>query len=96
MQILFGGIVVGFVLLNYIQPLVDLNTDISTKESKKGQLEGWIERLKLDSTNIALKQLAASLDIEKKQLASLNDSLKQETNDLEKKTKAAEKKLVDV
>ena len=24
-QILFGGIVVGFVLLNYIQPLVNLN-----------------------------------------------------------------------
>ncbi len=102
-QIIFGGIVVGFVLLNYILPLVKLNTekanlqtDISSKESEKGSLEDWIKRLKLDSTNIALKQLAASLDIEKKQLASLNDSLKQETNALEKKTKQAEENLANV
>ena len=43
-QIIFGGIVVGFVLLNYILPLVKLNTekanlqtDISSKESEKGR-----------------------------------------------------------
>ncbi len=102
-QIIFGGIVVGFVLLNYIQPLVNLNTqkanlqaDISTKESTKGQLEDWIMRLKLDSTNISLKQLADSLDIQKKQLVLLNETLKIETEDLEKKNKLAEKNLVNV
>ena len=102
-QIIFGGIVVGFVLLNYIQPLVDLNTqkanlqtEISSKESEKGQLDDWIKRLKLDSTNIALQQLAKSLDFEKGRLASLNDSLKQETKDLEGETKEAEEKLARV
>ena len=30
-QIIFGGIVVGFVLLNYILPLVKLNNEINTK-----------------------------------------------------------------
>ena len=38
-QILFGGIVVGFVLLNYIQPLVDLNKDINTKEKEYDRIE---------------------------------------------------------
>ena len=94
---------VGFVLLNYIQPLVNLNTqkanlqtEISSKESEKGQLDDWIQRLVLDSTNIALQQLAKSLDTEKEQLASLNESLKQQTENLEKRNKAAQANLASI
>ncbi len=95
-QILFGGIVVGFVLLNYIQPLVDLNKDINTKEKEYDRIEFSLRNKILEARADTLKQLADSLDIEKKQLALLNETLKIEAEDLEKKNKDAEKNLASV
>ena len=60
-QIIFGGIVVGFVLLNYIQPLVNLNTDISTKEKNYNEIKDRLERIEIEARSKDLELLADSL-----------------------------------
>jgi len=72
-QIIFGGIVVGFILLSYIQPILDFDTDLASKKSEYDKIVGWIERIRLDSTNIALTK-------EKLRLDSVNRSLDEKTD----------------
>ena len=102
-QIMFGGIVVGFVLLNYIQPLVNLNTqkanlqtEISTKKTDYNEIKDRLERIELEARSKALEQLSDSLKIEQANLAALNDSLSRETAALAHQTKKAEFKLASV
>ena len=102
-QIIFGGIVVGFVLLNYIQPLVNLNTqkanlqtEISTKKTDYNEIKDRLERIELEARSKALEQLSDSLKIEQANLAALNDSLSRETAALAHRTKKAEFKLASV
>ena len=102
-QIIFGGIVVGFVLLNYIQPLVKLNTekanlqtDISTKEKDYNEIKDRLERIEIEARSKALEQLSASLKIEQAKLAALNDSLSRETAALAQQTKTAQLDLANV
>ena len=93
-QIIFGGIVVGFVLLNYIQPLVNLNTqkanlqtEISTKKTDYNEIKDRLERIELEARSKALEQLSDSLKIEQANLAALNDLLSRETAALAHRTK---------
>lgn len=103
-QIIFGGIVVGFILLNYLLPINSLNAQLADKEAELATLNSdynktfdWIERVKLDSANLALdrksKQLKHIADSANKELAKLNnievelksniDSLKQFIREIE-------------
>lgn len=95
-QIIFGGIVVGFVLLNYIQPLVNLNTDISTKEKDYNEIKDRLERIEIEARSKDLELLADSLQTEQTKLAGLNDLLTQETAALEQQTKEAKTNLASV
>ena len=67
-QIIFGGIVVGFILLNYIRPLVDLNTDITTKEKDYNKIKDDLERIKLTARSEELEKLSDSLKIKQAEL----------------------------
>jgi len=95
-QILFGGIVVGFVLLNYIQPLVNLTRDINTKEKEYDRIEFSLKNKILQARADTLKQLSESLKIEQANLAVLNDSLSRETTALAQQTKKAQLDLASV
>jgi len=95
-QIIFGGIVVGFVLLNYIQPLVNLTRDINTKEKEYDRIEFSLKNKILQARADTLKQLSDSLKIEQANLAVLNDSLSRETTALAQQTKKAQLDLASV
>ncbi len=67
-QVIFGGIVVGFVLLNYIRPVVDLNTEINTKEKEVNKITGRLERIKIEARSKDLEDKSESLRIEQADL----------------------------
>lgn len=102
-QIIFGGIVVGFILLNYIQPLVNLNTDkanlqtdISSKEKDYNEIKDRLERIEIEARGKKLELFADSLKIEQARLDALNDSLKKETIALKKQSLKAQLQLENV
>jgi len=93
-QIIFGGIVVGFILLSYIQPIVTLDTDLASKKSEYDKIIGWIERVKLDSINITLTKERMNLIKDKKRQDSTNIALTKMAVDLQVESQNAEKKLL--
>ena len=83
-------------LLNYIQPLVNLTRDINTKEKEYDRIEFSLKNKILQARADTLKQLSDSLKIEQANLAALNDSLSRETTALAQQTKKAQLDLASV
>ncbi len=95
-QIIFGGIVVGFILLSYIQPIVTLDTDLASKKSEYDKIISWIRQGRLDSVNTTLIKERTSLIKERIRQDSTNIALNKKTADLELKNQNAKNKLVDM
>lgn len=68
-QVIFGGIVVGFVLLNYIRPIIDLNTEINSKEKELNEITDRLERTKIEEQNKKLEEQSKALSIAQENIA---------------------------
>lgn len=92
-QIVFGGVVVGFIFLNYLLPIISLDSQLAVTESK---LAGKISELqgieydlrssKLDTANFGLQLRQAKLDSKNKVLSKkardLLDDAKKSRNEV--------------